>query len=89
MHSFSLRFALLAVIACAAVLADYDDAVYPVGAVPVSVDLDYFSNYAKKGGPQGPLRFGKRRGPSGPLRFGKRSSLHAVPAAEDVQAWYQ
>ncbi|VDM58808.1 unnamed protein product [Angiostrongylus costaricensis] len=31
----------------------------------------------KKGGPQGPLRFGKRRsGPSGPLRFGKRSQLN-------------
>uniref|UniRef100_A0A0K0DCM9 Uncharacterized protein n=1 Tax=Angiostrongylus cantonensis TaxID=6313 RepID=A0A0K0DCM9_ANGCA len=37
--------------------------------------IDHVSDL-KKGGPQGPLRFGKRRsGPSGPLRFGKRSQL--------------
>uniref|UniRef100_A0A8R1HY83 Uncharacterized protein n=2 Tax=Caenorhabditis japonica TaxID=281687 RepID=A0A8R1HY83_CAEJA len=87
MHSATLvRFALLAVLAVA-VIADYDDPAY-AGVVPVAVDVDYFSNYVKKGGPQGPLRFGKRRGPSGPLRFGKRS-FHAAPAPEDVVSWYQ
>ncbi|CAO4369528.1 unnamed protein product [Caenorhabditis nigoni] len=78
------RFAFLAVLAVSA-FADYDDS---IGTIPVAVDLDYFSNYVKKGGPQGPLRFGKRRGPSGPLRFGKRS-FHAAPAPEDVVSFYQ
>ncbi|CAB05022.1 FMRF-Like Peptide [Caenorhabditis elegans] len=81
-----IRVAVFAVLAIAT-LADYDD--NSVGTIPVAVDLDYFSNYVKKGGPQGPLRFGKRRGPSGPLRFGKRSSFHVAPAAEDVASWYQ
>ncbi|KAF1762075.1 hypothetical protein GCK72_010337 [Caenorhabditis remanei] len=80
------RVVFLAVLAIVA-LADYDD--NSVGTIPIAVDLDYFSNYVKKGGPQGPLRFGKRRGPSGPLRFGKRSSFHAAPAPEDVVSWYQ
>ncbi|CAP35724.1 Protein CBR-FLP-15 [Caenorhabditis briggsae] len=78
------RFAFLAVLAVSA-FADYDDS---IGTIPVAVDLDYFSNYVKKGGPQGPLRFGKRRGPSGPLRFGKRS-FHTALAPEDVVSFYQ
>ncbi|PIO75161.1 hypothetical protein TELCIR_02801 [Teladorsagia circumcincta] len=41
----------------------------------------------KKGGPQGPLRFGKRRGPSGPLRFGKRSA-YDYRALFDQQPYY-
>ncbi|CAD6185994.1 unnamed protein product [Caenorhabditis auriculariae] len=64
---FVLRLLLVALVALFAVSrADYDDGL---------LDGDYFAAYVKKGGPQGPLRFGKRRGPSGPLRFGKRSDL--------------
>ncbi|CAB3402813.1 unnamed protein product [Caenorhabditis bovis] len=65
-----LRFVLLAVLALI-VVADFDDNSY-------GSDVDFYENYVKKGGPQGPLRFGKRRGPSGPLRFGKRASLDNV-----------
>ncbi|KAK6027630.1 hypothetical protein OSTOST_06338 [Ostertagia ostertagi] len=78
MHSYRIVRLLLVLLAAVCIFAEIEEAVD---------DSKYFNPYLKKGGPQGPLRFGKRRGPSGPLRFGKRSA-YDYRALFDQQPYY-